>query len=60
LAWRRVFSSCHSSGRCRKSVLCLSFSSFFCCAFILSRANHQYHATIVTSFVKSSANLEEK
>ena len=25
LAWRRVFSSCHSSGRCRKSVLCLSF-----------------------------------
>lgn len=39
--------------------VCL-FSSFFCCAFILSQANHQCHATIVTSFVKSSANLEEK
>ena len=38
--------------------VCL-FSSFFRCAFILSRANHQCHATVVTSFVKSSANLEK-
>lgn len=60
-AWRRVFSSCHSSGRCRKSVSCFSvLSSFFCCAFILSRSGRQCHATIVTSLVYSSVNLEEK
>ena len=59
LAWRR---SCFLFFPLAAAVslycVCL-FSSFFCCAFILSRANHRCHVTVVTSFVKSSANLEK-
>ena len=32
--------------------------SLFCCAFIIGRLNRRCHATIVDSFVFSSANLE--
>lgn len=61
-AWRRVsvFLFIPLAAAVSLCLLSIFFSSFFCCAFILRRANRQCHATIVTSFVKSSANLEEK
>ena len=61
-AWRRVsvFLFVPLAAAVSLCLLSIFFSSFFCCAFILRRANRQCHATIVTSFVKSSANLEEK
>ena len=61
-AWRRVsvFLSIPLAAAVSLCLLSIFFSSFFCCAFILRRASRQCHATIVTSFVKSSANLEEK
>ena len=61
-AWRHVsvFLSIPLAAAVSLCLLSIFFSSFFCCAFILRRANRQCHATIVTSFVKSSANLEEK
>lgn len=61
-AWRRVsvFLSIPLAAAVSLCLLSIFFSSFFCCAFILRRANRQCHAMIVTSFVKSSANLEEK
>ena len=60
-AWRRsCFLFFPLAAAVSLCLLSIFFSSFFCCAFILRRANRQCHATIVTSFVKSSANLEEK
>lgn len=61
-AWRRVsvFLFIPLAAAVSLCLLSIFFSSFFCCAFILRRASRQCHATIVTSFVKSSANLEEK
>ena len=61
-AWRRVsvFLFIPLAAAVSLCLLSIFFSSFFCCAFILRRANRQCHAMIVTSFVKSSANLEEK
>ena len=61
-AWRRVsvFLFIPLAVAVSLCLLSIFFSSFFCCAFILRRANRQCHAMIVTSFVKSSANLEEK
>ena len=61
-AWRRVsvFLFIPLAAAVSLCLLSIFFSSFFCCAFILRRANRQCHATIVTSFVKSSANLEER
>lgn len=61
-AWRRVsvFLSIPLAAAVSLCLLSIFFSSFFCCAFILRGANRQCHAMIVTSFVKSSANLEEK
>ena len=61
-AWRRVsvFLFIPLAAAVSLCLLSIFFSSFFCCALILRRANRQCHATIVTSFVKSSANLEEK
>lgn len=60
-AWRRVsvFLSIPLAAAVSLCLLSIFFSSFFCCAFILRRASRQCHATIVTSFVKSSANLEK-
>ena len=60
-AWRRsCFLFFPLAAAVSLCLLSIFFSSFFCCAFILRRANRQCHAMIVTSFVKSSANLEEK
>ena len=60
-AWRRsCFLFFPLAAAVSLCLLSIFFSSFFCCAFILRRASRQCHATIVTSFVKSSANLEEK
>ena len=55
--WRCRFPAC--GVRLRFSLRFLPHRvSLFCCAFIIGRLNRRCHATIVDSFVFSSANLE--
>ena len=55
--WRCRFPAC--GVRLRFSLRFLPHHvSLFCCAFIIDRRNRRCHATIVDSFVFSSANLE--
>ena len=56
--WRCRFPAC--GVRLRFSLRFLPHRvSLFCCAFIIGRLNRRCHATIVDSFVFSSANLEK-